>query len=270
MAMLPFKSSHQPRTFHLAGRRALVITTSQRTLDTLDPDTGVVLKRGKPTGVYAAEMTEPYYVFLDSGLRVDLASTEGGAIPIEAQSLWWPVRTRYDRRFLKDDVARDKARHSLSIADVDVRDYDILFMAGGWGAAYDLMQSPALNERISQAYAAGKVLGSVCHGALGFIGAVKPDGSPLVEGVRLTGVTNRQLKALGVTHTPKHPETELRKAGASYEWSHHRITDLFANHITVDEDHGIVSAQNQKGGAEAAEQALALLTSKINKGNGIC
>lgn len=264
MAILPFKSSHQPLAFDLEGRRALVITTSQRTLDTLDPDTGAVLKRGKPTGVYAAEMTEPYYVFQDSGLQVDLASIQGGAIPIEAQSLWLPVRTRYDSRFLKDEVARRKAEHSLSIADVDVRDYDILFMAGGWGAAYDLMQSPALNERISQAYAAGKVLGSVCHGALGFIGAVKPDGSPLVEGVRLTGVTNRQLKALGVTHTPKHPETELRNAGACYEWSHHRITDLFANHITVDGDHGIVSAQNQKGGAEAAERALAMLAQRTN------
>lgn len=263
MAILPFKSSYHPRVFNLKGRRALVVTTSQRTLDTIDPDTGAVFKTGKPTGVYAAEMTEPYYVFLDSGLDVDLASVQGGEIPIEAQSLWFPIRTHYDSRFLKDDVAQGKAKQSLCIADVDIRDYDIIFMAGGWGAAYDLMQSPELGEKISQAYAEGKVLGSACHGALGFVGAVKPDGSPLVRGVRVTGVTNRQLKALGVTHTPKHPETELRNAGARYESAHNPVSDLFANHIAVDEEHCIVSAQNQKGGAEAADRALELLERKV-------
>lgn len=262
MALLPFKSNHKPHRFDLKGRRALVITTSQQTLDTVDPQTGAVLKTGKPTGVYAAEMTEPYYVFRDSGLDVDLASIKGGPIPIERESLWFPLRTGYDRRYLKDEVAQSKAANSLCIADITVEDYDILFMAGGWGAAYDLMQSDSLSQKISEAYAAGKILGSICHGALGFIGAVKPDGSPLARGVRVTGVTNRQLKVLGVTDTPRHPETELRRVGAEYEWTRNPITDLFANHVTVDESHNIVSAQNQKGGAEVAEKALELLAKR--------
>ena len=255
---LPHKSNYHPPTMSLPGRRALIITTSHATLDKIDPASGEVLKRGKPTGVYASEMTEPYYVFRDAGLEVDLASIQGGKIPIEKQSLAPLVRTEYDKRYLKDGVMQGQVKHSLRIAEVDIARYDIIFIAGGWGAAYDLAQSEALGEKISQAYAAGKVLGSICHGALGFIPARKPDGSPLVKDVTLTGVTDKQIRQLGITVTPKHPETELRAAGADFQCTH-RLVDMIANHVVVNTQHRMVTAQNQKGGVEAASRALALL-----------
>lgn len=255
---LPHKSSYTVPSVRLNGRKALVVTTSHATLDHIDPATGQVLKKGRATGVYASEMTEPYYVFLDAGMDVDVASIKGGTIPVEKLSVVPLVRTEYDKRFLSDPTLRAKVDNSLSIADVNFLDYDVIFMAGGWGAAYDLAQSEVLSRKISEAYAAGKWLGSVCHGALGFIGATKPDGSPLVQGVRVTGVTNRQIQQLGISVTPKHPETELRNAGALYECTH-ALVEMTANHVVVDPTHKIVSAQNQKGGVEAAAKALEAL-----------
>lgn len=41
---------------------------------------------GKPTGVFASEMTVPYYPFFDAGLDVDVASPLGGVIPVDPQS----------------------------------------------------------------------------------------------------------------------------------------------------------------------------------------
>jgi putative intracellular protease/amidase len=263
MIRLPFKSNYKSNFFELKGYKALVITTSQRTLDTLNHETGEVIKTGKATGVYASEMTEPYYVFLDAGMGVDAASIKGGEIPIEALSLKPVVRTEHDVRFLKDDDFQEKVKNSIIIDDIDFLQYDIIFMSGGWGAAYDYAQSKVLGEKISQAYAGKKILASVCHGALGFIGAVKPNGRPLVEGVRMTGVTNRQLKQLGISHTPKHPETELRNTGAQYISSRNLVSDLFANHVEVDEKHLIVTGQNQKAGVEVAENALLLLKKNI-------
>lgn len=257
--MLPTHKGHYPiPTLDVSGMKALVITTSQSTLDKVCPDTGATLKTGKATGVYASEMTEPYYVFLDAGLQVDIASIKGGIIPIEKLSLNPLVRTKYDSRFLKDDEALTKTAHSLCIADLDFTEYDVIFLAGGWGAAYDLAQSSELSKQISDAYANGVLMGSVCHGALGFIGAVKPDGSELVRGVRVTGVSNRQVKQLGITVTPKHPETELKAAGAEYSCNH-KLVEMTANHVVVDAKHRIVSAQNQKGGVEAAVKALEIL-----------
>ena len=40
-----------------------------------------------PTGVFASEMTVPYYAFLDAGMDVDLASPKGGLIPVDPMSL---------------------------------------------------------------------------------------------------------------------------------------------------------------------------------------
>ena len=40
-----------------------------------------VLDVGKPTGVFASEMTVPYYAFLDAGMAVDVASPEGRGDP---------------------------------------------------------------------------------------------------------------------------------------------------------------------------------------------
>ena len=70
-------ASYQGKSFDLTGRKALIITTSQ----------GVLGDTGKKTGVYASEMTVPYYEFSDAKMQVDIASMNGGEIPIEPISL---------------------------------------------------------------------------------------------------------------------------------------------------------------------------------------
>jgi putative intracellular protease/amidase len=261
---LPHKSNVSRKAYNLKSYKAVIITTSQATLDKIDQKTATLLKVGKPTGVYASEMTEPYYTFLDAQMEVDISSIKGGKIPIEKLSLQPLVRTKEDRRFLKDPVFQEKVSHSKSISEINIEDYDIVFLSGGWGAAYDFAQSDKLGFIISQAYASKTVLGAVCHGALGFIGATKPDGSALVENVNITAVTNKQLKELMVGNTPKHPETELKNANANYEYKSGLI-DMFKSHIVVDKKHLIVTGQNQKGGIEAAQSALVLLKQKISR-----
>jgi putative intracellular protease/amidase len=255
---LPHKSKGQYKIFNLQGKKALVITTSQSTLDTIDKKTGEITKVGKATGVYASEFTEPYYTFLDAQMDVDVASIKGGQIPIEKLSLMPVVRTELDIRFLSDVKFLHKTQKSKAISDLNFCDYDLVFIAGGWGAAYDMAQSDILSTKISEAYAAKVILGAVCHGPLGFIGAKKPDGSPLVEGVNVTGVTNKQLKQLMVGKTPKHPETELINAKANYK-SKSSLIDMFSTHVEVDKEHLIVTGQNQKACIETAQKALELL-----------
>ena len=74
---------------------------------------------GPETGVMASELTHPYYTFLDNGINVDIASIQGGLIPIDPQTLSYPVSTPEDERYLNDAVAQTKVQHSLPIADVD-------------------------------------------------------------------------------------------------------------------------------------------------------
>jgi len=235
--------------YNLKGKSALIITTSHDTLG----------EGGKKTGVYASEMTIPYYEFLDAGMTVDVASIKGGKIPIEPMSIKWPLATSADKKFLKDQDYLSKALNSPGIGDIDFTKYDIIYMAGGWGAAYDLGQSEVLGQKISKAYAEDKILGSVCHGALGFLKAVDENGEALVKGKLMTAVTDKQVKELGITITPLHPETELRKLGAKFE-SNTAFKDFFANDIVVDGN--IVTGQNQNSGGETAQTMLKILSEK--------
>ena len=229
----------------LAGRRALVVCTNHGVLDV-----------GKPTGVYASEMTVPYYAFLDAGMAVDVASPRGGTIPVDPLSLKPVLRSPADDRFLADDTLRAKVTDSLAIGDVDVTDYDLVYLAGGWGAAFDFGFSDDLAEAVTEANAAGKVIGGVCHGPLGLRNAKATDGRPLVEGRKVTAVTDKQVHELGIDSTPHHPETELRAMGADFEAAH-RFRDPFANHWVVDGN--LVTGQNQNAGPLVAREMMALV-----------
>ena len=235
--------------FNLAGKRALIVTTSHDTLG----DTG------RATGVFGSEMTVPYYAFLNAGLEVDIASIKGGEVPIQPWSMSWPLATVDDRRFLADQAAMDKLKNSIPIANIDAEDYDVIFMAGGWGAAYDMAQSQELADVITMANAKGKIIGSVCHGALGLVNAKDVDGSPLVEGRRVTGVTDKQIEQFSITSTPKHPETELRAVNAHFE-AQTGWRDFLATHTVVDGN--LVTGQNQNSGYETSHRILELLEAK--------
>jgi putative intracellular protease/amidase len=247
--MLGLHRPYAGRHFELSGKRALIITTSQATMG----------ETNKATGVYASEMTVAYYQFQDAKMQVDVASIKGGKIPIEGSSLRWPLLTPEDQRFLKDHEFQEKVKHSLKISEIDFTQYDIVFMAGGWGAAYDLGTSEILGQKISEAYAADVVLGSVCHGGLGFLRATDPNDQPLVQGRRITAVTDKQIKQLGISITPQHPERELRQAGALYERKS-AILDIFASHVVVDGT--LVTGQNQNDGAEVAQRMMEIVEKK--------
>ena len=102
-----------------------------------------------------------------------------------------------DKRSRKDDVFQNKVTKSLKIDNVDFTEYDVIFLAGGWGAAYDLGQSDVLGEKISSAYyESNAIIGGVCHGPLGLVKAKDKDGNLLIAGAKMSGVTDKQIKEL--------------------------------------------------------------------------
>lgn len=245
---------YEGATVALPGKRALVITTSHGVLAAPGET------EGPATGVFGSELTHPYYTFLDAGMEVDVASIRGGEIPIDPQSFFFMIKSPEDERYLNDSIAQAKVKNSIAIADVDIEQYDIVFLSGGWGAAYDLAQSPELAEKISESYYGEKsaVIGGVCHGVLGLVNARDRNGDLLIAGRRMTGVTDKQIKELGIDLTPLHPETELRKAGVVFE-SQTAFRDMLATYVTVDDEQRFVTGQNQNSGLEAAHRMMLIL-----------
>lgn len=248
--------TYEGETYELERLRALVITTSHAVLNAPGET------EGAPTGVMASEFTHPYYGFLNAGMEVDMASVRGGPIPIDPQTLNFVIRTPEDERFLEDPTLQAKVKNSMRIDDIDFTQYDAIFIAGGWGAAYDLGYSDVLGQKVSEAYyAETPILGSVCHGALGFVRAKDRDGKLLIAGRKMTGVSDKQVHELGIDLTPQHPEAELRKAGALYE-SATAFRDLFATHVVIDDDQRFVTGQNQNSGAETAHEMMRLIAER--------
>ncbi|HEX5215115.1 MAG TPA: type 1 glutamine amidotransferase domain-containing protein [Vicinamibacterales bacterium] len=223
----------------MKGTSALCIGTNHGVLDI-----------GVATGVFASELTVPYYVFADAHMTVDVASPAGGIIPIDPLSMKPALRTPSDDRLLGDATLRTKLMNSLAVPSVDFTAYDIIFFAGGWGAAFDLGQSEIVGRKVSEAWTAGRVVGGICHGPLGLLKARTPSGELLVKGRRLTAVTDKQIHELGVGITPLHPESALRAAGAAFESRRHGLRDFFANHFVADGD--LITGQNQNAGPMTA------------------
>lgn len=239
-------------SYELPGQRALIISTSHGVLNKPGET------KGKKTGVFGSEISVPYYDFQDAGMDVDIASIKGGTIPIDPMSYKFMIITDADKRSRKDEAFQSKVTQSLKIDNVDFTKYDIIFLAGGWGAAYDLGQSDVLGEKISTAYYdSNAIIGGVCHGPLGLINAKDENGGLLIAGRKMSGVTDKQIEELKINFTPLHPESALRAAGAQFEAST-ASKDLFATHTVVDAEGRFVTGQNQNSGHVTAHEMMRL------------
>ena len=243
-------------SFDLKGKKALIVTTSHAVLSKPGETTG------DATGVFASEMTIPYYEFQDFGhMEVHVASIQGGKIPIDPTSFKRAIRADEDERFLEDGIFLAKVNHSIPVFSVDFKEYDVVFFAGGWGAAYD-MGSEELGKKVSDAYYHSDIIfGSVCHGALAFTTAKDTQDEYLIKGRTMTGVTQNQLNQLDIEFTPLHPEEELKKAGANYQCSTGK-RDFFETLTVVDEEARFVTGQNQNSGHETSQMIMKLLSKR--------
>src|SRR5689334_5924272 len=89
---------------------------------------------GQPTGVWFEELTTPYYTFADAGAEIDIASINGGEVPIDPHSVNEKGGDPQSvQRFLKDESAMGKIKTALKVDAVSAKNYDAIFLPGGHG-----------------------------------------------------------------------------------------------------------------------------------------
>ena len=184
---------------------------------------------GDKTGFWLEEFAAPYYVLKDAGLEVTLASPKGGQPPLDPRSDDPKSETEAMRRFKSDPEAKAALADTVKLSNVSPDEYDAVFYPGGHGPLWDLSEdrdSIALIERI---YAAGKPVAAVCHGPAAFRRAHSPDGTPLVRGKSVTGFSNTEEAAVGLTDVvPFSVEDMLKQNGGEYSkaenWQPYAVT----------------------------------------------
>lgn len=223
--------------------KILMVLTSHDTLG----DTG------KKTGFWLEEFAAPYYVFKDAGADIILASPKGGQPPIDPSSDSADAQTDDTRRFKDDPETQKHLATTLKLSDVTEDGFDAIFYPGGHGPLWDLAEN-ADSKRLIEAFAAADLpVGAVCHAPAVFRHTQGADGKPLVSGRRVTGFTNTEEEAVGLTDVvPFLVEDMLKANGGQYE----KGAD-WASFVLCDGK--LVTGQNPASSATAAQEILGLL-----------
>lgn len=208
---------------------------------------------GDKTGFWLEEFAAPYYVFMDAGADVTIASPKGGQPPLDPKSDLPDAQTEATERFRKDAAANEALASTHKLAEVDVADYDAVFYPGGHGPLWDLTNSTHSIALIEDAIAADKPVALVCH-APGVLKSVRAaDGSPLVKGRKVAGFTNTEEDAVELTHVvPFLVEEMLKENGGIYG----KGPD-FAPYVV--QDGMLITGQNPASSEQAAQMLLAAM-----------
>ena len=205
---------------------------------------------GRKTGFWLEELAAPYYVFKDAGANGVLASPKGGQPPLDPSSDEPASQTEDTRRFKADAEAMAQLASTGRLDAVRQEEFDVLFYPGGHGPLWDLAEDPRSIALIESFVAAGKPVALVFHAPGVQRHVTTAEGQPLVAGRKVTGFTDSEEEAVGLTKVvPFLVEDELKAKGGQYskgpDWAPYVV-----------EDGLLITGQNPASSAPAARRLL--------------
>jgi len=208
---------------------------------------------GKKTGFWLEEFAAPYYILKDGGAAITLASPKGGQPPLDPKSDLPENLTELTKRFRADKAAQAELANTKKLADVSAADFDAVFYPGGHGPMWDMPDNRASIALIEAFVKAGKPVGAVCHAPAALVNVRGIDGGYLIKSKRVTGFTNTEEEAVGLTAVvPFLLEDRLKERGGLYS----KGAD-WAPYVQVDGK--LVTGQNPSSSGLAAQELLKLL-----------
>ncbi|RDK05913.1 type 1 glutamine amidotransferase domain-containing protein [Cupriavidus lacunae] len=201
----------------------------------------------RATGYFYPEVAHPYKALDAAGIAVEYASPQGGNPPADGYDDKDPAQ----RAFSESQAVRRMA-HSRKLSEVDVLDYDAIFFAGGLGPMVDIAIDPDVKRAVLRAWNGGKIVAAVCHGPVALLGVNLDDGTPLVQGRRLTSFSDAEEEGYAKADVPFMLESALRAAGAEYS-----STDPWQSKVVV--DGRLITGQNPASANAVGEAIVAAL-----------
>lgn len=184
---------------------------------------------GKKTGVWLEEFAAPYYIF-QYAVDLVLASPKGGQPPVDPRSEEPEAQTPATMRFKNDKEAQAAFANTHKLAEISPGDFDGVFYPGGHGPLWDLAEDQHSIKLIEAMYGDAKPVAAVCHGPAAFRHTKRPDGSHLVKDKSVTGFSNSEEAAVGLTNVvPFLVEDMLKENGGIYskadDWQPYGVVD---------------------------------------------
>ncbi|WP_040834415.1 type 1 glutamine amidotransferase domain-containing protein [Nocardia brevicatena] len=231
----------------MATNKILVIVTNA----------GEYEKVGYRTGLWLGELTHFYDYVKDNGFDVEIAGPAGGYVPLDPESLAHDVLAELgtDRRYA-DREFMDLLEDTTKVGDVDVQDYDAIYLTGGHGVMFDF-KDPHLAALTAKFYDSGRIVSAVCHGPAGLLEVMLDNGEPLLEGKNVTGFSwPEEQAAQRADAVPFSLQDELRNRGGNYS----SADKPFDTHVVT--DGRLITGQNPGSARAVAEAVVDVLRSQ--------
>ena len=152
---------------------------------------------GWPIGFWWAELSHPYWEFIERGYEVTIASPKGGTIVADGFS-----DPEHESGYSAHDLISLGFKHSPShaallddtsrLGDLDLDGFDALFLAGGQSPMYTFRYDADVQAAVRHFHDAGKPTAVVCHATSVLLEATTADGTLIVDGKTWTGFANAE------------------------------------------------------------------------------
>jgi len=210
---------------------------------------------GEKTGFWLEEFAAPYYRLLDAGVELTLASPAGGQPPLDPKSSAPDAQTAATQRFNGDSQAQALLADTVPLASLSSADYDGVFYPGGHGPLWDLVVDADSIALIESFLSEGKPVATVCHAPAVLINVTSFNGEAVVKGRRVTGFSNSEEAAVGLTDVvPFLLEDHLQALGGDFS-----AGDDWQPHVVVDGK--LITGQNPASSELVADKLLSVLNS---------
>ena len=217
---------------------------------------------GWAIGVWAAELTHPYWEFSTAGYAVDIASPDGGEIKIdgfsnpedESKYAAWDYLSL---GFLKDPSKSALLKSTIKLSTVNPNDYKAILVCGGQGPMYTFIDNTELHKFFADFYQTGKPTGAICHGTCILLKTKLPNGKYLVEGKKWTGFANTEENYADAYVGQKIQPFRIQDEANKITNTKFVVAPMFEAFAV--QDGNLITGQQQNSGAEAAKIILAQL-----------
>jgi putative intracellular protease/amidase len=210
----------------------------------------------KKTGYYLPEVAHPYHVFINNGYKVTFASPLGGFSPCDESSIKAFSEDKICSEFLKNETVQKELSNTLKTSDVNSKDFDSIYFAGGHGPMWDTPEDVHGQKLTKEIYEKGGVVGGVCHGVCGILNVKLSNDEYLIKDKKICSFTNKEEDMVDLSKfMPFMLQTEIVKRGGDFvegnPWSEN-----------VQSDQRVVTGQNPASATKSAEVVVQLLSKK--------
>ena len=208
---------------------------------------------GKKTGFWIEEFAAPYYIFLDAGASINIATPKGGQPPIDPSSDTPENQTPAVIRFKADKNLQKILSETQLLSTISSDDFDAVFYPGGHGPLWDLTTDADSINLIENFWDNKKPIAAVCHAPAVLLNVKDESGNYLVHGKNVTGFTNTEEEAVKLSEVvPFLLENELKNKGGIYS----KKEDWVSN---VVKDGMLITGQNPASSEAAARELIKIL-----------